>query len=34
MPEKYCEELNKKMAGKVEITQYAGGTLLTAPAAT
>jgi MFS family permease len=24
MPEKYCEELNKKMAGKVEITQYAG----------
>jgi TRAP-type C4-dicarboxylate transport system substrate-binding protein len=28
---KYCEELNKKLAGKVEITQYAGGTLLTAP---
>ncbi len=28
---KYCDELNKKLAGKVEITQYAGGTLLTAP---
>lgn len=28
---KYCEELNKKLAGKVEITQYTGGTLLTAP---
>ena len=28
---KYCEELNKKLAGKVEITHYAGGTLLTAP---
>ena len=28
---KYCEELNKKLAGKVELTQYAGGTLLTAP---
>ncbi len=28
---KYCEELNAKLAGKVEITQYAGGTLLTAP---
>ena len=28
---KYCEELNKKLAGKVEITQYAGGTLLSAP---
>ncbi len=28
---KYCEELNKKLAGKVEITQYPGGTLLTAP---
>ena len=27
---KYCEELNKKLAGKVEITQYTGGTLLTA----
>ena len=28
---KYCEELNKKLVGKVEITQYTGGTLLTAP---
>jgi TRAP-type transport system periplasmic protein len=28
---KYCDELNKKLAGKVEITQYTGGTLLTAP---
>jgi len=28
---KYCEEINKKLAGKVEVTQYAGGTLLTAP---
>jgi TRAP-type C4-dicarboxylate transport system substrate-binding protein len=28
---KYCEELTKKLAGKVEVTQYAGGTLLTAP---
>jgi TRAP-type C4-dicarboxylate transport system substrate-binding protein len=28
---KYCEELNKRLAGKVEITQYTGGTLLTAP---
>lgn len=28
---KYCEELNKKLAGKVEVTQYTGGTLLTAP---
>jgi TRAP-type C4-dicarboxylate transport system substrate-binding protein len=28
---KYCEELNKKLAGKVEITQYAGSTLLSAP---
>lgn len=28
---KYCEELTKKLAGKVEITQYTGGTLLTAP---
>ena len=28
---KFCEELNKKLAGKVELTQYAGGTLLTAP---
>ena len=31
MMAKYCEELNKKLAGKVEVTQYAGGTLLTAP---
>src|SRR5512135_392143 len=28
---KYCDELNKKLAGKVELTQYTGGTLLTAP---
>ena len=28
---KYCDELNKKLAGKIEVTQYAGGTLLTAP---
>jgi TRAP-type transport system periplasmic protein len=28
---KYCEEVNKKLAGKVELTQYVGGTLLTAP---
>ncbi len=28
---KYCEEINKKLAGKVEVTQYTGGTLLTAP---
>ena len=28
---KYCEELNKKLAGKVELTQYTGGTLLSAP---
>ena len=27
---KYCEELNKRLAGKVEITQYTGGTLLSA----
>jgi TRAP-type C4-dicarboxylate transport system substrate-binding protein len=27
---KYCEELNKKLAGKVEITQYTGSTLLSA----
>lgn len=25
---KYCDELNKKLAGKVEITHYTGGTLL------
>jgi TRAP-type C4-dicarboxylate transport system substrate-binding protein len=28
---KFCDELNKKLAGKVELTQYTGGTLLTAP---
>ncbi len=28
---KYCEELNKKLAGKVELTQYTGSTLLAAP---
>jgi len=28
---KYCEELNKKLAGKAEMTQYTGGTLLAAP---
>jgi TRAP-type C4-dicarboxylate transport system substrate-binding protein len=28
---KFCEELTKKLAGKVESTQYTGGTLLTAP---
>jgi TRAP-type C4-dicarboxylate transport system substrate-binding protein len=27
----YCKELNKKLTGKVEITYYTGGTLLTAP---
>lgn len=27
---KYCDELNKKLAGKVEITQYTGSTLLSA----
>ena len=27
---KYCEDLNKKLTGKVEITQYTGGTLLSA----
>ncbi|MDR2018770.1 MAG: TRAP transporter substrate-binding protein [Syntrophobacterales bacterium] len=27
---KYCEEINKKLAGKAEVTQYTGGTLLTA----
>jgi TRAP-type C4-dicarboxylate transport system substrate-binding protein len=27
---KYCEELNKKLAGKVEFTQYTGSTLLSA----
>jgi TRAP-type C4-dicarboxylate transport system substrate-binding protein len=29
--EKYCKELNKRSNGKLEITQYTGGTLLTAP---
>jgi TRAP-type C4-dicarboxylate transport system substrate-binding protein len=29
--DKYCEELNKKLAGKAEVTHYSGGTLLTAP---
>ncbi len=28
---KYCEELNKKLAGKAEVTQYTGSTLLSAP---
>jgi len=28
---KYCEELNKQLAGKVEMTQYTGSTLLSAP---
>ena len=28
---KYCEELNKQLAGKVELTQYTGSTLLSAP---
>ncbi len=28
---KYCEELNKKLTGKVELTQYTGSTLLSAP---
>lgn len=28
--DEYCKELNKKLAGKVEITYYPGGTLLTA----
>ena len=28
---KYCEELNKKLVGKVESTQYTGSTLLSAP---
>ncbi len=27
---KYCDELNKKLSGKVELTQYAGSTLLSA----
>ena len=29
--ENYSKELNKRLAGKVEITHYAGGTLLAAP---
>jgi TRAP-type transport system periplasmic protein len=28
---KFVDEVNKKLAGKVEVTQYAAGTLLTAP---
>jgi TRAP-type transport system periplasmic protein len=28
---KYCEDVNKQLPGKVELTQYVGGTLLTAP---
>jgi TRAP-type C4-dicarboxylate transport system substrate-binding protein len=28
---KFCDEVNKRLAGKVKITQYTGGTLLTAP---
>lgn len=28
---KFCDEVNKKLAGKVEITQYPAGTLLKAP---
>lgn len=28
---KFCDEVNKKLAGKVKVTQYTGGTLLTAP---
>jgi len=28
---KYCDELNKKLAGKAEVTQYTGSTLLSAP---
>jgi TRAP-type C4-dicarboxylate transport system substrate-binding protein len=27
----FCNEVNKKLPGKVELTQYVGGTLLTAP---
>ena len=29
--DKYCAESNKKLAGKVELTHYSGGTLLSAP---
>jgi len=28
---KFCEDVNKRLAGKVKVTQYTGGTLLTAP---
>lgn len=28
---KFCDEVNKRLAGKVKVTQYMGGTLLTAP---
>ena len=28
---KFCDELNKKLTGKVELTQYTGSTLLSAP---
>ncbi len=28
---KFCDEVNKKLAGKVKVTQHTGGTLLTAP---
>jgi TRAP-type C4-dicarboxylate transport system substrate-binding protein len=28
---KFCEEVNNRLAGKVKVTQYMGGTLLTAP---
>lgn len=28
---KFCDELSNKLTGKVELTQYAGGTLLSAP---
>jgi TRAP-type transport system periplasmic protein len=28
---KFCEDVNKRLAGKVKITQYVGGTLLSAP---
>ena len=28
---KFCDELNKQLAGKVEMTQYTGSTLLSAP---
>ena len=28
---KFCEDVNKRLAGKVKVTQYTGGTLLSAP---